>query len=88
MRAAVVVVLAILSVLAPPLAAASGACVAMSGACEGPCGTALCGGLVRAPDGILPIAAERLVHAPDPFPSAPVRLPDLPPRSVSCSPSS
>jgi hypothetical protein len=80
MRAVVVAILLILVALAPPLAAASDACMAMSGVCEGPCGVASCSTVVRAPDGILPVTAATITPAPDQFPSAPLRLPDLPPR--------
>lgn len=72
--------LAVLWVVAPPLAAASDACMVMSGVCEGPCGSASCTDVIRVPQAMLPLAAHLVAQAPDGFPSAPLRVPDLPPR--------
>lgn len=79
-RTILVVMLAILWIVAPPLAAASDACMAMSGVCEGPCGAASCSTIIRGPAAILPITADIVAQAPDEFPSAPLRILDLPPR--------
>jgi hypothetical protein len=80
-RMFVAATLLIIWVLAPPLAAASGACIAMSGVCEGPCGAASCTTVIRVASGVLPAVADVIGRALDSFPSAPLRLPDLPPRS-------
>jgi hypothetical protein len=79
-RTIVVAVVLAAWVLAAPLAAASGACAAMSDMCEGPCGTASCVPGVRVPATILPLAASLGLPAADHAPSAAVRLPDLPPK--------
>jgi len=76
----VVMVLAVW-VLAAPLASASGACAAMGGMCEGPCGAASCGSPMLVTETVLPLAASLIVLASDRAPSAVVRLPDLPPKS-------
>lgn len=81
-RMFVVVALSIVWVLAPPLAAASGACIAMSGVCEGPCGAASCTTVIRVASGVLPAVADLIGRVPDSLRSAPLRLPDLPPRSL------
>lgn len=80
-RTFVIAALVIVWVLAPPLAAASGACIAMSGVCEGPCGAASCTAVIRVTSTVLPHVADVIGAAPDSFCSAPLRLPDLPPRS-------
>jgi hypothetical protein len=80
MRTLVILVVLAIWVIAPPLAEASGACVGMSGMCEGPCATASCTGVLRVADAILPPVADIVAQARDQSPSAPLRLPDLPPR--------
>ncbi len=68
-------------VLAAPLASATGACAAMSGLCEGPCGAAACSVTVP-PTTVLTVVDRLLAQTPDGFPSALLRLPELPPRSL------
>lgn len=68
-------------VLAAPLASATGACAAMSGPCEGPCGAAACSVTVP-PTAVLTVVDRLLAQAADRFPSASIRLPELPPRSL------
>lgn len=80
-RTFVITALLVVWVLAPPLAAASGACIAMSGGCEGPCGAASCTTVIRVTSAVLPPVADVVGAAPDSFRSASLRLPDLPPRS-------
>ena len=66
--------------LAVPLAMASGACMAMGGTCEGPCGVS--SGAVPLPTAgpVLAVVAFIVAHPPDRAVAAPLRLPELPPR--------
>ena len=81
-RAGLILALLGIWILAVPLAEATGACPAMSGACEGPCGTTV--GILAAPSttAVLPLVDRFPLQAAEHFPSAPARLPDLPPKSL------
>ncbi len=81
LRTALILLVVGVWVLAAPLASATGACAAMSGLCEGPCGAASCS--VTAPSiAVLTVVDRLLDELSDRFPSASIRLPELPPRSL------
>lgn len=85
-RTVVVFAMLLVWVLAVPLASATGACAAMGGMCEAPCGANSCAVvMMRATATILAVVGRLPVQAPDRFPSASLRLPELPPRSLLLS---
>ena len=84
LRTGLILAVVVVWVLAAPLASATGACAAMSGLCEGPCGAASCA--VIAPSMAVLTVVDRLpAETSDGFPSASLRLPELPPRSLLLS---
>jgi len=81
-RTVLVFAMLLVSVLAAPLASATGACAAMGGMCEAPCGAASCAIVTRATPTVLAVMGRLPVQAPDRVLSASLRLPELPPRSL------
>ena len=81
LRTALVMAILLVWVLAAPLASATGACAAMGGTCEAPCGAGSCALITRATPTILAVVGGLPVPAPDRFHSTSLRLPELPPRS-------
>ncbi len=74
-------VLAILWLLAGPIAMAFDGCVAMMSMCEGPCALALCALLLTTTVIILAMVAALPQLAAAPALSATIAVPELPPRS-------
>lgn len=68
-----------------PLAMAPGDCMAMWADCEGPCGVSSCVAPGFIADDIVPAVARVPSGAAPGWPSAPLRLPDLPPRTTLLS---
>lgn len=81
----VAVLTVIVWVLSAPLAMASGDCMAMGADCEGPCGASSCAVAGPISDGIVPAVAGVPQRTATRFPSAPLTLPEPPPRSTLLS---
>jgi hypothetical protein len=79
-RTLAILVLVALWALAVPLAVSSGACMAMGGMCEGPCGASSCVVLAPTLGAALAVVALLTPLAADRFVNAPLLPPELPPR--------
>jgi len=79
-RTLAILVLVALWALAVPLAVASGACMAMGGMCEGPCGASSCVFYAPTVGVALAIVALVTLLAAGRFVSTPLLPPELPPR--------
>ncbi len=84
-RTIVAVLAALVWALSAPLAMASGNCMAMGADCEGPCGVSSCATAGPLIGDIVLAVARAAPSTVSGFPSAPLAVPDLPPRSILLS---
>ena len=85
LRAALILAMLVIWMLAPALVSAAGLCATMSGPCEGPCGAASCTPRVMPSVVALTMVELLPVRPSDGFSSATLRLPEVPPRSLFVS---